>query len=603
MSIAPVLDLDANIERQEFEKILYGKLVRCAFQPIISLRDASIFGYEALARGPKGSVLEKPEAIFRQAEAAHKLWDVEYLFRYAALKAAHALPRHTKLFLNVNPNIIHHDKFQQGVTTAHLKDFGLKPDQILFEITERESVFDMSAFRTIIAHYKSQGYKIAIDDVGAGYSGLNLIAEIQPHCIKLDMQLVRNIDKEPVKQAIVKSMCEFAALTSAFVIAEGVETYDELCKLITLDVGYAQGYLIQRPSESIRNIDDGLKQYIIRENKHKNRFFGMHANDFYVKNISNLGITISEDMVAKHIATMFNEQNTLFAVCVVRAGYPVGLITRGDFFQSLSGNFGYALFSEKPVCNIMATTFLQVDAHTTIDVVARKALLRTPDKLYDAVVITREGKYCGIVTIKDLLEKTLELEVANAKQINPLSELPGNVAIETHITKAVMLEENKCILYFDLDNFKAYNDFYGFERGDGVLKCVTRILKEQISSNAFLGHIGGDDFIAIVAINTADSICQCIIDIFDAKVKAFYSDEDGIRGYINVKNRNAVEECFPLMSISIVGVYSSHYKTTDILAEDAGRLKKLCKQQPGSNYMLKQVQPMSRESASEPFTQ
>lgn len=587
MSTAAVVDQAA----QELATILREQRVRCVFQPIISLRDASVLGYEALTRGPRGSALESPEAMFRQAASGQQLLEMEYLFRYTALKAAWALPHGAKLFLNVNPNIIHHENFRQGLTASHLKDYGLEPEQIVFEITERESVFDMLAFRNIIAHYKSQGYKLAIDDVGAGYSGLNLIADIQPHCIKLDMQLVRDIDKEPVKQAIVKSMCEFASLTDTVVIAEGVETREELSKLISLDVGYAQGYLLQRPAEHVCDMDEDLKQRIIRENKQKNRCVGIHVQGFYVKNISTPGIIVCENIPAKHVAAMFSEQHNLSGICVVREGAPVGLITRSQFFQSLSGNFGYALYSEKSIATVMNTAFLQVDARATIDTVARKALAREPDNLYDLVVITRNGLYYGIVTIKDLLEKTLELEISNAKQINPLSELPGNAAIEAHLEKALMFEDNKCVLYFDLDNFKAYNDFYGFEHGDRVLKCVTRILKERVPDDAFLGHIGGDDFIAIVDAGAASEVCQAIIDEFDEQVSAFYADSDVERGYISVKNRNAIEECFPLMSLSIVGVYPFHYKNIYALAEEAGKLKKSCKQQPGSNYLLNQLQP------------
>lgn len=585
MNSARVYFPEGNVHN-EFTRILRESRVRSVFQPIISLRDGSVFGYEALARGPRGSALESPEAIIRQAEAARKLPEIEYLFRYAALKAAQALPLQAKIFLNVNPNIIQDEKFREGYTAACLRTFNIIPERVYFEITERESIFNMGSFRNIIEHYKGQNYRIGVDDVGAGYSGLNLIADVQPHFIKLDMQLVRDIDKNLTKQAIVKGMCEFAAHTGCFVIAEGVESPEELLKLIELDVGYAQGYLIQRPQEAPQALDESLKQHILRENKRKNRFFGTRLNDFYIKNICRPSLTIGEDTIAGQLAAMFDENAALSGVCVVKEGSPVGVITRSRFFQSLSGKFGYSLFAGKSVDKIMDRDFLQVDYRTTIDLVAKKAMLRDQEKLYDFVIITREGKYLGVVTIKALLEKSIEIEVANAKHLNPLSELPGNAIIEMRLEKALRMEEDACVLYFDLDNFKAYNDHYGFEHGDTALKSLTRMLKNHVAGEAFLGHIGGDDFIALVDGANAEAICRAVLEDFDREAPRFYSSEDAERGHITVKNRHGVEETFSLMTLTIVGVFTQAYDSIYALAEAAGRLKKRCKARGGSNFLL-----------------
>ncbi len=132
----------------------------------------------------------------------------------------------------------------------------MEEKDIVFEITERNVIEDMEGFQNTIVNYKSQGYKIAIDDTGAGYSGLNLISEVCPDYIKLDMYLIRNIEKNRIKYAIIKGMSEFSKESRIPIIAEGIETYEELEKLIELGVEYGQGYYIQRPNCIIKEIDE-----------------------------------------------------------------------------------------------------------------------------------------------------------------------------------------------------------------------------------------------------------------------------------------------------------------------------------------------------------
>ncbi len=569
-----------------FFTIIRDRMTRCVFQPIISLRDGSIYGYEALGRGPKGTTLESPEALIRCAEQHNAMLELEYLFRFKALQAAIQIPQGIKLFLNVNPNIIQDTDFRTGFTKDHLTQFSICAEDIVFEITERESVKNLQNFKSIIEHYKAQKYKISIDDAGAGYSGLNLISDIQPHFIKLDMKLIRGIDKDLTKQALIRSMCEFASLTNTHIIAEGIETEEELSKLIEFDISYGQGYLIQRPNENVQPVSGKILDIVTTRNKIKNRFFGIKVHDFHVKNICRPSMVVRSDVPVAHVEEILRENKNLPGMCVVKDDVPVGVITRSRFYQQLSGLFGHSLFSGKSIEKVMDVDFLNVDYKTTIDIVSKKAVLRSPEKMYDFIVVSKDGMYHGIVTVGELLEKTIELEVANAKNLNPLSGLPGNTMIEVELERAVHLRAAQCVLYFDIDNFKAYNDFYGFENGDKVIKTLTRIIKKHTPQNQFIGHIGGDDFIILLDMHHAEELCRTAIREFDSIVPQFYNAADAERGYITVKNRKSVEETFPLMSISIVGVCSSVYHNIYDLAEEAGKLKKECKQKPGSNYML-----------------
>ena len=579
-----VATADDEQRRQDLQDVLQNQAITSVLQPIVSLRDGAVFGYEALGRGPAGTPLENPEALIQCALENGRMLELEHLFRRSALRAARQMPTGIRLFLNVNPNIIQDSHFGMGFTKEYLTRFAISAEDIVFEITERESVVNLRGFKQIIEHYKGQNYQISIDDAGAGYSGLNLISDVQPHFIKLDMQLIRGVDKDLTRQALIKSMQEFAALTNTRIIAEGIETEEELATLISFDVPYGQGYFLRRPDPTPRAVDPVALQVIHRENKIKNRFFGARVHKFHVRHICRPGTVVPPHMPIRSVVDLFEKNSKLNGLCVVMGEIPVGALTRNRLHEQLSGRFGFSLFADKAVEAVMDRSFLCVDHQCTIDLVARQAMRRDDAKLYDFVTVTREGRYQGVVTVKELLEKSIELEVANARQLNPLSELPGNALIDIELERLVRLGLPRIVLYFDIDNFKAYNDKYGFKNGDRALKRLSSIIKESACEDDFVGHIGGDDFIAVTDTQTASSVCETIISAFNDSVPAFYSADDVQRGYIEGKSRSNIEERFPLMSLTIVGVKASNFQSSFDLARAAATLKKQCKRISGSNY-------------------
>lgn len=581
-----VATADDEQRRQDLLDVLQNQAITSVLQPIVSLRDGAVFGYEALGRGPAGTPLENPEALIQCALENGRMLELEHLFRRSALRAARQMPTGIRLFLNVNPNIIQDSHFGMGFTKEYLTRFAISAEDIVFEITERESVVNLRGFKQIIEHYKGQNYQISIDDAGAGYSGLNLISDVQPHFIKLDMQLIRGVDKDLTRQALIKSMQEFAALTNTRIIAEGIETEEELATLISFDVPYGQGYFLRRPDPTPRAVDPVALQVIHRENKIKNRFFGARVHKFHVRHICRPGTVVPPHMPIRSVVDLFEKNSKLNGLCVVMGEIPVGALTRNRLHEQLSGRFGFSLFADKAVEAVMDRSFLCVDHQCTIDLVARQAMRRDDAKLYDFVTVTREGRYQGVVTVKELLEKSIELEVANARQLNPLSELPGNALIDIELERLVRLGLPRIVLYFDIDNFKAYNDKYGFKNGDRALKRLSSIIKESACEDDFVGHIGGDDFIAVTDTQAAPSVCEAIISAFNDSVPAFYSADDVQRGYIEGKSRSNIEERFPLMSLTIVGVKASNFQSSFDLARAAATLKKQCKRISGSNYQF-----------------
>ena len=574
--------------RKNLDEILEFSKIKTVFQPIMSLRDGRVLGYEALSRGPIGTPLQNPDAMFTVAKECGKLWELEQLCRSKALETVFETKGNIKLFLNVNPYVIHDEKFKRGFTIEYLQRFNIDPDSIIFEITEHSAVDDINAFKRTIDHYKEQNYKIAIDDAGAGYSGLNMIADIHPHYIKLDMNLIRDIDSDELKKSLVKSLQEFARISSIHLIAEGIETLGQLNTLIDIGVSYGQGFFIQRPDANIKPIDSIVLSAVREQNSRKNHVYFNCLSNIYIGNLCRENKYIKPGELAQAVYNIFLEDSALTGVTVIDDGKVHGMITRERINSLMSGQYGYSLHAMHSISDYMDCGALTVDFSMPIDMAAKLAMSRLSESLYDFIIVTRDSRYCGVVTIKDLLEKTMEIEVSNAKHQNPLSGLPGNLTIEKQLTQCIENGNPFTVLYFDIDNFKVYNDVYGFENGDNVIRLVAKFLCENLPQSAFVGHIGGDDFVAVAPSYDVEEVCVTIIQLFDISIRGMYKEPDLNRGFVTAKNRRGVEEQFPIMTLSIAAVTNRVETFQNIyqLTEKAGAVKKKCKQEWKSCYII-----------------
>ena len=190
-------------------------------------------------------------------------------------------------------------------------------------------------------------------------------------------------------------------------------------------------------------------------------------------------------------------------------------------------------------------------------------------------------------TVKNIIDF-----VSINRRISPLTGLPGNVQIQTEMKKRLLKRDAFAVMYFDLDNFKAYNDVYGFSNGDEVIKLLARIIVKNIHNieygNNFIGHIGGDDFVAIIDKYDYDKICKEIIDEFDKKILEYYTDEDIERGYVEVANRKGIIEQFPIVSLSIavVEVENGNFVSPLEIGEVSAQVKHMAKEMIGSTYVI-----------------
>lgn len=266
--------------KDDFSDIIEKKRIKAVYQPIVSLRDGKVIGYEALSRIINPKEITDTEELFVLAGMYGKIWELEQLCRIKILEKYSKFKdvKNTKIFLNVNPRVIHENDFHAGFTKGTLKKYGISLESVVYEITERNSTDDLKGFKDAIKHYKDQGYTIAIDDAGSCYSGLNLICDLAPHYLKLDMALIRGINEDYIKKAMVKSLVEFADLTGSQLIAEGIETEEELITLLKLGVHNGQGYFLAKPNEELIDICDESRDIIKKFWKKKQKKYELESN-------------------------------------------------------------------------------------------------------------------------------------------------------------------------------------------------------------------------------------------------------------------------------------------------------------------------------------
>lgn len=576
----------ADTEFELLDAILLGERLYPQFQPIVQLHRRALYGYEGLIRGPSDSPLHSPARLFAAAVRHGRLLELDYLARRLVIEHFARLRLPGRLFININPEVLMSPDYASGLTQRYLKNCGLTPDRVVLELTETQPVADYELIRTAVEHYREAGFAIAIDDLGAGYSGLKLWSEMHPDFVKIDRHFLSGIDTDRVKYQFVRSILEISHSLGCQVIAEGVETAAEYAVVRRLGTGFAQGYHFARPSAApalaadpgwFRNADSRRIQ----------------ARDETASCLLKSMASVAIDAPVDAAAAIFLQDPEIQSLAVLHEDAPVGVLLRTRFMNLYASRFGRDLYGRQPVRRFVDKGFLAFDLGTPLEVISKR-LTGTPGIYVDEFVLTTEGRFRGRGTLLDLLQHITRRRIDAARHANPLTRLPGNVAILRQLDRLLRRGAPFTVAYCDLDHFKPFNDTYGYARGDRVIQLLASTLRRELDgSRDFIGHIGGDDFVVFFQRADWAADCRRVLDQFARQVVGEYSLEAQRRGCLTTAEQES--RCTPLVSLSIgaLEVPDPTGLDADAVTQQVTAAKRAAKQIAGSALVCQHAEPGS----------
>ncbi len=547
-----------------------------AFQPILNIHTAEIYAVEALLRNVGDIGYESIFDLFDDVHKQNLLYRFDIALREKAVEKFTKIKDHKtiKLYYNLDNRLFTMPDFKSGNTNKIIKKYNLLNENLCFEISERHEIQGQSYLQKILEHYKDENYSIAIDDFGVGYSGYKLLYDATPDVIKIDRFFLAEIEKNPKKKLMVRSITHLAIQLGIKIIAEGVETIEELLTCRDIGCHMVQGYYIQHPT---KNTDEIQKNYEHVSKYVKKNSRSSHAKNYIKSNISKIEpLEINTSM--SDVLEYFKKNKTTNTIPVVNSyKEPVGILHADQLRSFLYSPYGRSILennsSKKSKLKNLTVACGSTDINSSTSTIV-ELFSNDPDS--DGIIITKNSKYYGFLSARSIINIMNEQNLLHAREQNPLTKLPGNSLIEKYIDEAINSDDAYLMCYFDLDNFKAFNDVYGFRNGDRVIQLFADILRKNLDSSFFKAHIGGDDFfVGVKSIDTKmcsnyflkscidngtkcskQSACskiasvQKVINKFINDVKEFYTPDDRENGYINSKDRDGNEKKFKLLSVS-----------------------------------------------------
>ena len=577
-----------KIAMKSLQDILEKRDLSALFQPIIDFSSGAILGFEGLIRGPADSPLHSPANLFGAARQQGLFFETEMLCRQTVMESFAAQNLPGQLFLNVSPDVLAHSGFKNGQTLAYLKAIGIAPERVIIEITENQPTFDFADMRNALLYYRSMGFKIALDDLGEGFSSLRLWSELRPEFVKVDMHFVQGVNTDPLKQQFLKSIQGIALSSGTQVIAEGIETAAEFRTVRNIGITGGQGYFIARPNHTPSlHLDAPVASLINAKQLAEQPYRAPHV--ITIESILSYIEPAQPETAIEKIFFRFSEQKNQRAIPVVKNGRPVGLINRHEFVDSLAQPYRHELLGKKPCEKLMNAAPLLVEKSTPIHELSGFLSESEIRHFTDGFIITEHGRYIGIGTGQDLLREITKAQIETARHANPLTLLPGNVPINEQIERLLQSGTSFAICYGDIDNFKPFNDVCGYRKGDELIQFTARLLGSVCDPvHDFIGHIGGDDFILLMQSADWEHRCHRALSTFGQTSPALF--DKGHRstgGYLSGDRKGRiVRHPLPTLSIGVAWInpelFRSHYE----VAEAAAEAKKMAKEQSGNSLFI-----------------
>jgi len=538
------------------EEVLRSGGLYPVFQPIVGLDDASIYAHEALIRGPRGTPLHRPDALLSAAAQEGLTAEFEYACVIAAMRTWGRIKAPGRLFVNMSANVLTQLFNEHGPASllGVIAKAGVMPRMLVLEITEHERVDDMDHLADVVRQVRSAGISLALDDFGDGRSSLRLWSQLKPEVVKIDKYFTKDIYRHGDKLKTIQALQQIAAIFGTQLVAEGIETAEDMRVLRDLRIAFGQGYFLGHPDQQpapYLNVQSqrvlGERQIAVFPEQSRARVGGQLRNLALV-----LAPSVSAESTNNALASIFLTDPTLHAVAFLEGDRPVGIINRVLFMNEYSKLYYREIWGRKS-CAVHANRqprLIERD-HSVDELIG---ILTSQDQRYltDGFIVTENGRYVGLGTGDQLVRSVTETRIEAARHANPLTFLPGNIPITQHMDRLLKKQARFVACYADLNNFKPFNDYFGYWRGDEMICLLARISMEQCDPQRdFLGHVGGDDFIMLFQSEDWLRRCEKIVQEFNTRAQALFDAESRMAGGIEAEDRHGVKRFFPFTSLSI----------------------------------------------------
>ena len=526
-----------------------------AFQPIIYAQSGKLYAVEALLRNVQDIPnITTIDDLFDLVFSNDYLYEFDLLLREKAIKKfANINIPNLKLFYNLDNRIIYNKNYSSGNTQKILTKYNLSKDKIIFELSEKGTSIEQNALSTMLQRYKQSGYSIAIDDFGIGVSGLKLLYFSEANIIKIDRFFISNIDQDSKKKLFCSSIIDMAHIMGMQVIAEGVETQKEFYTCKDIGADFIQGFLVQKPTKNINEIlpiyNDISNLILDDKREDQNKFI----DEQFIDKIEPLPVNSSLYDIILHFKKNTDHN---FVPIIDDFRYFLGIIYESDIKKISYSQYGLSLAQNQNFSTTLLKYLkpaLSVEMAWGIDKILEMYNLNFQNSL--GIFITNSDKYLGFINLNSLLTMSYKRNIEIATNQSPLTKLPGNNQIEKFIANSFRnIQINTThIIYFDFNDFKPFNDIYGFRQGDRAILIFSELLQKRYPKNSFIAHIGGDDFFVGLTDFTFEDVFELTLDIqneFKYSAKNLYSNEDKELGYIVSKDRFGTTRNFNLLSVS-----------------------------------------------------
>lgn len=560
----------------ELAELMRQRLFDTFFQPILDPAALHIVGHEALVRCPPTSTCRSPLELFERATVEGRSIELDLLLIELAIERFRASRAPGKVFVNVMPATLFVGSRLSQVISSAVAATGLAASDIVLEITEHGPSIEPIDMIRAIEPLRELGCQIAIDDLGAGTSGLKIWAELRPEFVKVDHYFVDRIDTDPVAAEMMRALLDMAHVMGSRVIAEAVERARQCELLRNMGVDYLQGYFLGRPDPKPLSEAAMAGQFAAR---------APGASPDCAQELLIPRLAVAPTAKVEDVLGYFQENRDWDCIVVVENERPLGIVRRDRLLTLLSKPLYPEIYNRKPVSKVMELEPVVVDARARLDQVSRLVTSSAQSRVNEDFIIARHGNYLGIGRTIDLLRQITAHQLEAAKQCNPLTLLPGNREIGEELFRLLALRTPFVICHGDLDYFKAFNDEYGYRAGDQVLLHVADLFRNVICAGTdFVGHVGGDDFILLLRNVDWHARLKGLFESFDASIQNFYSDAHRTVGGFRCLDRDGEERHFPLASLSIgaVLVDPERLKTQEEVLASLQRAKSLAKSHDGN---------------------